>query len=193
MERPFRCGGMLRFPVRTRSENFVLDSEIRFGLEGQLSIAEAAERAGDFNPGSFLRGNMPCYVGEALQTLWGDAAPLDSFSGPWKALEDAILRVSEASLGRNGMRLESVTVQALWIVRGDMEILHAHEDRELLARRLEGFDVGAVHVDEACKPELTGAGTPLPQQKAEAWSCCRCGSGGLTGRFCTECGAPRPK
>lgn len=29
--------------------------------------------------------------------------------------------------------------------------------------------------------------------KKETWTCSKCGSGGLSGKFCTECGAPRPE
>jgi len=33
---------------------------------------------------------------------------------------------------------------------------------------------------------------PAPQPTAGSWNCPTCGFTGLTGRFCTECGAPKP-
>ena len=56
-----------------------------------------------------------------------------------------------------------------------------------MARNAGGADIGSLY-------GMAGAGAPAPEKEKspEGWNCA-CGAKGNTGKFCTECGAPRPQ
>lgn len=56
-----------------------------------------------------------------------------------------------------------------------------------MAQNAGGADIGALY-------GMAGAGAPAPEKEKspEGWNCA-CGAKGNTGKFCTECGAPRPQ
>lgn len=205
-ELTYKCMGVVNYPVINRTENLVLECDIRFAVSVQAGIADAAEyqkAAAGRDPGQYLKENMPRLLKEAMRTVWRDAIPMNAFSGALMPMQEAICGIIGAELSVFGLELRSFSILSLGINGEQEKALRAHDARTTPEKMEEILK--NMQVDVQYRPEMVGVGpglmTPLagmPRQgpaapssrKLEPWNCSSCGMKNLTSPFCPQCGSP---
>lgn len=212
-ELSFRSAGKIDHSVANRTGNFETDCEIWFMVSVQAGIADAEKykrMSALRDPVRYIKERLSGYVGAAVRAEWGKTVPYDAIGNMLGPVADTVGRVIGSELSPYGLRPVVFRFLSVDLTDECRDALLGHDGADTFPDvPAAGSVFGNVHIDESFRPQNNGDlmsalrtdGDPGSPENAsvhagpvrqEPWVCPRCGTKSTSGKFCPECGDPRP-